>query len=73
MEWQRSYMQRFENFSFFCRFYPPHLIGLYLVFFFLFFLLATTSSNMLTHTYNLTSWLFTYNFKIMFAYGFLLF
>ena len=25
---------------------------------------------MLTHTYNLTSWLFTYNFKIMFAYGF---
>ena len=26
-----------------------------------------------TYTYNLTSWLFTYNFKIMFVYSFLLF
>ena len=25
---------------------------------------------MLTYTYNLTSWLFTYNFKIMFVYVF---
>ena len=34
MEWQRSHMQRFDNFSFFSPFYPLHLIGLYLFFFF---------------------------------------